>query len=222
MRRVSECVGCGGDGADRCVGTWRSQISGVAVITARRTNNQLRPTDSRMTAINGAITTPTSGPTTATSPVFSLSPNAACQAIHAANPSDRPLPNRMSASISKVGAAAEPRLAMTPMIVPTTKTDRTGRRNRPPTHDASTNPASCAVDIHPAVLTATSYSSETADSRNGVAVKTAVLEAIATSSAAGTDGRAAARTRTGTWNATAECYPIVTRRTRDAGRRERH
>ncbi len=187
-------------------GTWRRQISGVAVITASRTNSQLKPTDSKTTAINGDITTPTSGPTTATSPVFSVSPNAACQAIQAATPSEIPLPKRMSASSSNVGATAEARLAATPITVPITKTERTGRRNRPPTHDASTNPASCAVDIHPTVLSATSYSSETAESRNGVAVKTAVLDAMATRRAAGTDGRAAARTRTGTWNATSEPY----------------
>ena len=137
-------------------GTCRSQISGVAVIAARRTNSHRMPTDSNVTAISGDMTTPTIGPTTATSPVFSLSPNAACQAIQAAKPSDRPLPNRISARISNVGAAAEARLATTPIIVPITNTERTGRRNRPPIQDASTNPASCVVDIHPAVLSATS------------------------------------------------------------------
>ena len=185
-------------GRSRSTGdTWRCQISGVAVIRASSTNSQRRPTVSKMRAISGDMTTPTSGPTTATSPVFSLSPNAACQAIHAATPSESPLPKRISARSSNVGAAADPRLATTPISAPITNTERTGRRKRPPTHDASTNPASWAVDIQPAVLSATSYSSDTAGSRNGVAAKTAVLDAIATNNAAGTDGLAAARRRTG-------------------------
>ena len=175
------------------------------MIAARMTNSQRGPIDSSVIAISGAMTIPTIGPTTATSPVFSLSPNAACQAIQAANPSESPLPKRVNARASKVGATAEPKFATTPISVPITNTERTGCRNRPPTHDASTNPASWVVDIQPAVLTATSYSSDTAGSRKGVAAKTAVLDAIATSRAAGTVGLAAARRRTGAWKTTSRC-----------------
>ena len=67
-----------------------------------------------------------------------------------------------------------------------------------------TNPPSCAVDVSPAVPTATSNSSATAGSRNGVAANTAVLVAIDTSSAAGTDGRAAAISRSGAWSGTGD------------------
>ena len=42
--------------------------------------------------------------------------------------------------------------------MPTRKTLRTGRRKRPPIHDAMTNPPSCAVEVSPAVPTATSNS----------------------------------------------------------------
>lgn len=71
------------------------------------------------------------------------------------------------------------------------KTLRTGRSCRPAVHDPITNPANCAVEIQPDAPSETPNSSAIGRSRNGVAVKIAVLDAIAASTAGRTERDAA-------------------------------
>ncbi len=197
LARVAACrVRCGRSRS--LTSTWLAKSTGERAMNARTTNIVRTPSESITTVRIGGSTMPTSGPTTATSLVFSASPNASCQANHAARPSETPPAKRAPASTPRLGAAAAHRFARKPSSARAMNTRRTGRSCRPAVHEPITNPASWAVDTQPEAPSDTSNSSAIGRRRNGVAVKIAVLDAIAASTAGRTERLAACCSRTGT------------------------
>ena len=163
-------------------------------------NNQSVPEVSMTAAMIGDATVPTIGPITATSPTRSASPNTSAHEIHAIRPSEIPLTNRAPNSIEKDGVRPETRLATMPTIAAISIIRRRGRKKRPAPQLAIMNPASWNVEMIPTVSTSMSNSSATPFTRNGVAVKTMVLTAVAAKTPAGMFGRSVYSSRTGAWS----------------------
>ena len=165
----------------------------------RTTNSQSSPADCRTIAMSGEATTPTkraddgdfAGPTGVAECCL---PGDPCRETEREPADEAEHDEQLERRAQRPTRGSRRRRATCRSRRCREPDEGTGRR--PTTRRRS--PPSCAVDVRPAVPIATSYCSATDERKNGVAVNTAVLVAMATRSADGTVGLAAARSRTGT------------------------
>ena len=94
----------------------------------------------------GALTMPMTGPTTATSPIRSSLPNTSCHPSHASTAKLTPVSARRPRSTLNHGVAADSALNADAATRASTSSRRDGSTSRPTSHEARTNPPSCAVE----------------------------------------------------------------------------